>query len=182
MALDSYDSRYPLAYYEIGTAYSFYSHNAKEMRIILSESEEESIVQRFVSQFDKAFEENRSMLSEKGEIDNCVRLVGVVVEKKEEDNQIVVLFQLEDGKYGVKSYATDYHRGVWFDGNEIVMPKAPMLSDGAGRTGVKPEGEETGIKQEGSEETGIKREGSEGTGIKQEENPEEVNAKSKKKK
>lgn len=121
MSLDSYNSQYPLDYYEIGTAYSFYVHNFNIPHLVEADKK---ISKKFSPAITSAATENPSNVGSDGKFAALTRAIGVVVEKK--DNVITVMFKVARGKYVLNKYAVGT-TNVATNENENVLP-APTLS------------------------------------------------------
>lgn len=128
MSLDSYNSQYPLAYYEVGTAYSFYCHNIGFIRLKEASAD---IIKRYSKELKEAIAENKGHVGGNGIYMAFTRAVGVVVEKKEKTNaendvdKIVVMFEMADGKYIIDEFAVAAC-DVYTNEKEIVMPSAKI--------------------------------------------------------
>jgi hypothetical protein len=106
--MDSYDSRYPISYYEIGEKYLFYKGRNHEL---YREATDEEIKKYYV-----AFNEDDNKISGQVLALKYNRLVGIVVDKDtaRDKKYISVLF---DNKT-VWDYVVEYKPGVFFDEQE----------------------------------------------------------------
>ena len=128
MSLDSYNSQYPLAYYEVGTAYSFYCHNVGLPRLVEADA---ALVQKYSKALKSAIADNKGLIGGDGLYMAFTRAVGVVVDKqattdREHDvDKIVVMFEMEGGKYVVDKFAVATH-DVYTNDKEAVAPAAKV--------------------------------------------------------
>lgn len=128
MSLDSYNSQYPLAYYEVGTAYSFYCHNVGLPRLAEADAE---TVKKYSKALKSAIADNKGLIGGNGLYMAFTRAVGVVVAKQEKTNaehdvdKIVVMFEVEGGKFVVEKYAVHTH-DVYTNEKEAVAPAATI--------------------------------------------------------
>ena len=100
MSLDSYNSTYPLEYYEVGTCYSFYKDiNGSNQRAATSEE-----ITKFSEALEKCYSENRHIMTAGGSSysKTISRAVGVVISKgslesSEFKSSLDVMFMGADG-------------------------------------------------------------------------------------
>lgn len=115
-ALDAYNAQYPLVYYEVGTAYSFYQHKFENGKPVAATADQ-------VSKFgaDLAAAKNRYEFDPaSGEWQAFKRAIGVVINKYKSEHLGVleVLFE-DDGEYTVRNYGAEMH-SVFLDDKEFV--------------------------------------------------------------
>jgi len=121
MSLNAYNSQYPLAYYEIGTAYSFYQHSFLEWEA--PEATGEQITNYSLSL--QTAKNKNYFVPENGKCEaiNYIRTIGVVVGKNKGGSidTIEVMFE-EDGRYVIRKYVAEGGPS-FFDDNERVQVK-----------------------------------------------------------
>ncbi len=144
MSLNSYDSRYPADYYEVGTCYSFYKGtdfgNQRSATI-----EEEN---QFAKALEKCIKENKHLIADGGSSynHNISRVVGVVINKgplpsKEFKDALDVMFSNENGNYIVSRYGIS-GIGVFMNDKEDTITGKTVASS------YIPRGRVTGVKAE----------------------------------
>ena len=124
MSLDSYNSTYPIEYYEVGTCYSFYKDiNGSNQRAATSEE-----ITKFSEALEKCYSENRHIMTAGGSSynKNISRAVGVVINKgplesSEFRNALDVLFMGADGSYFVARYGIN-GKNVFLNDKENITP------------------------------------------------------------
>lgn len=124
MSLDSYNSTYPIEYYEVGTCYSFYKDiNGSNQRAATSEE-----IAKFSEALEKCYSENRHIMTAGGSSYNksISRAVGVVIEKgplgsSEFKNALDVMFMGADGSYFVTRYGIT-GKNVFLNDKESITP------------------------------------------------------------
>ena len=123
MALDAYNAQYPLAYYEIGTPYTFY--HSKDFCYTSTPATEEQIL-RFKGSLLRAKKQNY-FEPKSGEWGKFERRIGVVIDKYISTNVpapekpmgiLEVLFE-EDGEFSIHKYGAEMQT-VFFDDKELV--------------------------------------------------------------
>lgn len=127
MALDAYNAQYPLAYYEVGTAYSFYQHKHDDSRPVVATADQ-------VAQFKTALataKQKNEFVPESGEWQAFKRTIGVVINKYKDEHLGVLEVMFEDaGEYTVRKYGIEMP-SVFFDDKELV----PVRERKGGKTG-----------------------------------------------
>lgn len=140
MSLDSYNSQYPAAYYELGTAYSFYTHDLNKGETI---SANNAYVTSYAKGLKKAVAENPTLINGSGQWGAFHRAVGVVVDKNVGASEnIVVLFQDEKGEYSIRKFVVS-GADVFFNDKEYVNP-AETLGGAANDTKAATNNAKTG--------------------------------------
>lgn len=130
MALDAYNAQYPLAYYEVGTAYSFYQHQQEDGKPAIATADQ---IAKFKGALAAAKGSNE-FIPASGEWYAFKRTIGVVVNKYKADHLGVLEVMFEDGgEYTVRKYGIEM-RPVFFDDKEFVSVR------GKKATGPKFEG------------------------------------------
>ena len=124
MALDAYNAQYPLAYYEVGTAYSFYQHKQTPSNVTSATVEQ---VSKFKSALADAKRKN-VFIPENGEWQAFKRCIGVVVNKYKHEKGLSnnsqpigvleVMFE-DNGEYTIRKYGIEMP-SVFFDDKEVV--------------------------------------------------------------
>ena len=127
MSLDSYNSQYPLAYYEVGTAYSFYGHNINLGKLVEADKETSK---KYAPAIATAVADNTKIVGGDGKWMAFTRAIGVVVDKHEatgtgDVDKITVMFKTEDGNYVINKYAVGTHN-VFTNEKENVSPAAVL--------------------------------------------------------
>jgi hypothetical protein len=125
MSLDSYNSQYPLAYYDVGTAYSFYTHNLNLDK--LAEADKET-AKKYASALVSAVADNKKFVGGDGKWAAFTRVVGVVVEKHESTGNgdvdaVVAMFKTTGGSYVINKFAVGV-QDVFTNEKEAVAPAA----------------------------------------------------------
>lgn len=138
MSLDSYNSQYPLAYYEIGTAYSFYGHNTNTNKLVEADK---TISKKYSSVIKVAADENKKFVGGDGKWMAFSRAIGVVVERQERTSpndvdKIIVMFKKDDGTYVLNKYAVGT-RDVYTNEKEDVMTSETLGSNATPVTAPK---------------------------------------------
>lgn len=117
MALDAYNAQYPLAYYEVGTAYSFYQQKNNGGSNPLAVTNEQ--IKKFKDALADAKKRN-AFNPESREWGAMTRDIGVVVNKYRGEHLSVLEVMFEsDGKYYVYKYAAEKD-AVLMDDKEYV--------------------------------------------------------------
>lgn len=124
MSLDSYNSTYPLEYYEVGTCYSFYKDiNGSNQRAATSEE-----ITKYSEALEKCYSENRHIMTAGGSSysKTISRAVGVVVNKgslesSEFKSALDVMFMGADGGYFVVRYGVA-GKNVFLNDKENIIP------------------------------------------------------------
>ena len=137
MSLDSYNSQYPLAYYEVGTAYSFYGHNTNLGKLVEADKETSK---KYAPAIASAVVDNKKIVGGDGKWMAFTRAIGVVVDKHEatgagDVDKITVMFETDDGSYVINKYAVGT-RDVFTNEKENVSPAA-VLGATTGKTEPK---------------------------------------------
>ena len=116
MALDAYNAQYPLAYYEVGTAYSFYQHKNGDGMPVAATADQ---VAKFKAALSDAKSRNE-FIPTSGEYLAFKRTIGVVIEKyrTEHIGVLEVLFE-DNGEYTVRKYGVE-SKPVFLDDKEFV--------------------------------------------------------------
>ena len=116
MALDAYNAQYPLAYYEVGTAYSFYQHKHEDSKPMVATADQ---VAKFKAALSAAKTKNE-FTPASGEWQAFKRTIGVVVNKYKSEHLGVLEVMFEDGgEYSVRKYGIEMP-SVFFDDKELV--------------------------------------------------------------
>ena len=131
MALDAYNAQYPLAYYEVGTAYSFYQHKTQGVSNAKEATEEQ--ISEFKSALANAKAQN-VFTPESGDWLAFKRTIGVVIDKYKTGYANIpaaleVMFE-DAGEYTVRKYGIEV-ASVFFDDKEVV----PVRERKGGKTG-----------------------------------------------
>ena len=143
-SIDSYDSRYPSEYYEIGTVYSFYgSSNAGNLK----PAEAEYISKYSAKLLELQEEEKTSAIkavdasSSSSSFSTFQRFYGIVVAKPQNKFIKIMLISEHDGKsdYFTKEYAVN-HSGCTLDGKEVMSVSSSAKYDGVSENSVKKVG------------------------------------------
>ncbi len=123
-SIDSYDSRYPSEYYEIGTIYSFYgSSNTGNMKPASDE-----YISKYSSKLLELLEEEKtsaiqsvSATNSKSSPISLQRFYGIVVDKPRKDMIKIMLISIHDGvsDFFTKDYAVSYS-GCSSDGKDLM--------------------------------------------------------------
>lgn len=115
-ALDAYNAQYPLAYYEVGTAYSFYQHKHEDSKPVAATADQ---VAKFGANLTAAM--NRYEFDPaSGEWQAFKRTIGVVINKYKVEQIGVLEVMFEDGgEYTVRKYGVEMN-SVFFDDKEFV--------------------------------------------------------------
>ena len=124
MSLDSYNSTYPLEYYEVGTCYSFYKDiKGSNQRAATSEE-----ITKFSEALEKCYSENRHIMTAGGSSysKTISRAVGVVISKgslesSEFKSSLDVMFMGADGSYFVARYGVA-GKNVFLNDKENIIP------------------------------------------------------------
>ena len=150
-SIDSYDSRYPSEYYEIGTIYSFYGTNSRGN---LKPAKAEYISKYSADLLELQEEEKTSAIQSVQSSDynssskSLQRFYGIVVDKPRKDIIKVMLISVQDGvsDFFTKDYTVS-SIGCLSDGKEL-MPVSPTAKyEYADKNNVKKVG---GITRESS--------------------------------
>lgn len=116
MALDAYNAQYPLAYYEVGTAYSFYQPKHQGSKPMAATADQ---VAEFKAALSEAKAKNK-FTPESGEWQAFKRAIGVVINKYKTEHMGVLEVMFEDnGEYSVRKYGIEMPP-VFFDDKEFV--------------------------------------------------------------
>lgn len=139
MSLDSYNSQYPLAYYEVGTAYSFYGHNTNLGKLVEADKETSK---KYSPAIAAAVADNKKFVGGDGKWMAFTRAIGVVVDKHEatgtgDVDKITVMFKTEDGSYVINKYAVGTHN-VFTNEKENVSPAAVLGATAVEGAAKKP--------------------------------------------
>ena len=157
--MDSYNSQYPLEYYEVGTPYMFY--------VGKSNSNRKAASMEVINKYGPVLKKTQAQKG--GERIGNRRAVGVVTEKIPVDPKfgtgaIEVLFQgVADGKtvYMTTKYITNW-KGSFHDDDESVS--AAGILDMTGEVHVTAVGKNGGIDLDGGRSGGIDLDGGNRTG------------------
>ncbi len=127
MSLDSYNSQYPLAYYEVGTSYSFYGHNRSLGKLVEADTETSK---KYAPALATAIADNKKLIGGDGEWLAFTRAIGVVIDKREttsagDVDEITVMFKTKEGSYVINKYAVGTHN-VFTNEKENVSPAAVL--------------------------------------------------------
>lgn len=128
-SIDSYDSRYPSAYYEVGTVYSFYGSNIvtnlKEASATQIQKYSSKLLELQEDSSDNAIKAVGSS-TKKNKVQLYQRYYGVVVGKPNSQTIDVMILSVQNGEklYFVKSYVVSFS-GCSTDGTER-MPVSPI--------------------------------------------------------
>ena len=116
-ALDAYNAQYPLAYYEVGTAYSFYQHKQDDSKPVAATADQ---VAKFAANLSAAT--NRyEFAPTSAEWYAFKRTIGVVINKYKTEHLGVLEVMFEDnGEYTVRKYGVEM-KPVFFDDKEVVL-------------------------------------------------------------
>ena len=125
MSLDSYNSKYPLEYYEIGTCYAFYKYvECSNTRPATNEE-----ISEFSKSLDDCWKENASLMTGGSSAYNhkICRAVGIVIDKgiydtPKQKKYLVVMFIGEKNSHFVTKYILDDEWPVFLDNHESVTP------------------------------------------------------------
>lgn len=123
-SIDSYDSRYPSEYYEIGTIYSFYgSSNTGNLK-----PASDKYISKYSSKLHELLEEEKtsaiqsvSAANSKSSPISLQRFYGIVVDKPSKDMIKIMLISIHDGvsDFFTKDYAVSY-AGCSSDGKDLM--------------------------------------------------------------
>ena len=174
MSLDSYNSKYPLEYYEIGTCYAFYKYvECSNTRPATNEE-----ISEFSKSLDDCWKENASLMTGGSSAYNhkICRAVGIVIDKgiydtPKQKKYLVVMFIGEKNSHFVTKYILDDEWPVFLDNHESVTPgrvvsekrrddvtevrkNSRVNNSGSGATEVKESGA-TEVKENGATEVKV---------------------------
>ena len=118
--MDSYNSRYPIEYYEIGTPYMFYTDNT-----VIGKPASADIIHKYSSKFSALQKEKEfsTELHKNQSVFHLSRYVGFVVDMT--DNIIQVLYQCRingEIEFFVTNYITSNLQKAFTDDLEILSP------------------------------------------------------------
>lgn len=124
--IDSYDSRYPSAYYEIGEVYAFYN-NRKSVNF---KPVDDEIINKYSKKLLELQKDDLTSSDKQGVNDEkrisaikLNRCYGVVVEKQNSNCIVVLMLNVQNGvnQFYIQKYAVGYG-GCLTDGKELVEP------------------------------------------------------------
>ncbi len=124
MSLDSYNSTYPVEYYETGSCYSFYTAVDSNNRRTATNEE----ITKYSDVLEDCYSENHLIMTAGGSSysKSICRAVGVVINKRPLDSQdyknaLDVMFMRADGSYYVTSFGIAGKK-VLLNDKEIITP------------------------------------------------------------
>ena len=120
ITIKNYDSRASLSNYQIDNVYSFYIHDLSLNRLTKVKDE----FQEYIKTLDNIIEFDEKLNTDDNHYLSFIRVIGVVVDKKERTtpndvDQITVLFKTSTNEYVLNKYVVNYHNIFTNDKNQV---------------------------------------------------------------